>query len=107
MRLVELTHVLVQHFQWPRKRRPCLAVYRVRMADGVHVWSALVDRCMDQEACCVGGSGAVAAYHGAVETQKYHVACFQQAEVYANGFVQKASVNSGSRTLMWPDSPSV
>lgn len=59
MRLVEITNILIQHLQRPRKHAPRAARVRVRVADRRDIRTRLVDRGMDQESRGIGWAGLV------------------------------------------------
>lgn len=83
VRVVEVADVLVNHLQWPRKRRVGPAVHRVRVADGMHVGPRAVYGAVDLEPGRVDGPGRIATDDLAVDVDAYHVTGLQQAKMHA------------------------
>lgn len=85
MRVVELAAVLREHFEGESKHGPRFAVDGVCVAHGVDVWPRFMHGRVDKEAGCVGRARPVPADDLTIKIDENHVACFQQAEVHAEG----------------------
>lgn len=85
VRLVELASVLGEHLDGFAEHAPRLAVDRVCVADGVDVWTSLVDFAVNQKPSGVGRASSVAANDLAVKVDCDHVTCLEEAKVYTEG----------------------